>query len=121
MVSVIGNTVRDVTTASQVGIGSDNAIGVTVIGNILENCKRGIDFEGSTSKPASAVTARDNLLRNCDIGVRFGGTTGTNVGTAGHNNFLGTLSFRYAVDSAWTVHAGTEWDTTGSSGTLTSP
>jgi hypothetical protein len=107
-----------VTALNQMGIGVESGIGVDVSHNILENCRRGIDFEGSSTRPVQGVSAAFNSMWNCDIGVRFGGTTGPNTGTVGPNWMGGTRSFRYAFDAGWAVHSAGEWDTSAMFGSF---
>lgn len=114
VVEIEGCSVVNMTLANSEGIGIDNAIGVIVRGNLLDNCKRGIDVESSSAKPVSAIELGGNILKDCVISVRLAGTTGNGVVKLDKHYFLGAFTFRYAFDSGFTVNLGSEDDLTTS-------
>lgn len=70
-ISIIGNTIRNVTGTTPTGIGISQSKGATVTGNTIYNCTT----NGITSTYNTDITINSNTVHNCATGVSIAGTT----------------------------------------------
>ncbi len=101
--SIIGNVVTGFSGLSRAGIANNYGNKVSIIGNQVSACSRGIVIEATKSLNVSELVVSGNQVDGGAEGIRFNATGGAGSAAVKDNQVTGTSSFNYVFGAGWTV------------------